>query len=228
VETRHHLMTCRILQQPTDPLIPLLIGDVVHTMRQGLDHLAYRLAIIVRKADPPPNEESTMWPIRTKAKLSGAVANDIGPKKHMPPGMYAAIEGFQTDAGQDGALMALLTDLDRLDKHRFLPIVTGLLANLDLTGTTVTGGIRVGSPRGHQIHATEGISGEGVIQLGDLRDGDIIIESENEVDVEVRPTTSIAFDPSYNVAPGELVLPLLEAIHDAISDRLFPAMEQFL
>jgi hypothetical protein len=163
-----------------------------------------------------------MWPIRTTAKLSGAIVNDIGPKNHMPPGMCAAIEGFQTDAGQDGVLMALLTDLDRLDKHRFLPIVTGLLASLDLTGTTVTGGVRVGNPRGHNIYATEGISGGGVIQLGVLRDGDVIVESEHGVDVDVSPTTSIAFDQTYNVAPGELVLPLLQAIHDAIVDHLFP------
>jgi hypothetical protein len=40
VDTRHHLTTVRVLEQPTDLLIPLLIGDAVHAMRQGLDHLA--------------------------------------------------------------------------------------------------------------------------------------------------------------------------------------------
>lgn len=224
MHTRKHTLTLRVLEQPTDAIFPLLIGDAIHNMRQGLDHLAYRLAIQVRQADPPPNEVTTMWPIRdTQSKLQGGIANDIGSKKHMPSGMYAAIEGFQPYNGGDGLLLGALHTLDNRDKHRLLPVVAGIAEALDLHGTTATGGVAIG---GFLFAPT--IHGGGTIQLGAVEDRRIIMEAGSEVNVDVRPTASIAFDQSNDVAPGKLVLPLLQAIHDTIVQRLFPTMEQFL
>ena len=54
------------------------------------------------------------------------------------------------------------------------------------------------------------------------------MKAGSEVNVDVRPTASIAFDQQSEVAPGVLVLALLASIHDAIVERLFPTMEQFL
>ncbi len=224
VNTRKHTLTLRVLQQPTDPIFPLLIGDAVHNMRQGLDHLAYQLATRVHGHDPPKNAETTMWPIRdTPTKLSGAIPNDVGSKKRMPPGMYAAIEGFQPYNGRDGLLLGALHTLDNRDKHRFLPVVAGLAEALDLHDVTASGGVAIGG----FLFAHE-VSGSGTIMLGAIENGRVIVEAGSEVDVDVRPTASIAFDQGSEVAPGELVLSLLAAIHESIVERLFPTMEKFL
>jgi hypothetical protein len=223
VQTRTHVLVQRTVGQPTDPIFAWLIGDAVHNMRQGLDHLAYRLAIRVHKIDPPKNAGSAMWPIRSLAKLAGAIPNDIGPKKHMPPGMYAAIEGLQTDAGSDGALLGLLHGLDNWDKHRFPPVVAGLAERLDLQGLQATGGVVI-----PDVLYAQKISGAGMILLGAYEDGKLIVQAGSEMNVNVRPAASIAFAQTYDIAPGELVLPLLEAIYDTIADRVFPTMEKFL
>jgi len=223
VQTRTHTLVLRTVRQPTDPIFAWLIGDTVHNMRQGLDHLAYQLAIRVCGTDPPKNAASAMWPIRPLAKLAGAIPNDIGPKKHMPPGMYAAVEGFQTDAGSDGALLGVLHGLDNWDKHRFPPLVAGLGETIDLQGLDASGGVIIPGV----LHAMQ-VTSEGMIRLGAYEDGKLIVQAGSEMNVNVRPTASIAFAKTYDIAPGELVLPLLEAISDTIVDRVFPTMEKFL
>ncbi len=240
VATRKQTLTQRVLRQPSDPLLPLLIGDTVHNMRQGIDHLAYQLAIKVSGKRPPPNENASMWPIRTKAKLASTVANDIGPKNKMPTGMYAAIERFQTDAGSDGDLLAVLNALDNGDKHRLPPLIAGMAHAVDIGGFRAIGDAEVYSGnvsaelwsrivpviRARQLQA-------GTISLGAFRDGEVIVRADEiiaEVDtsVHMRPAASIAFAETYDVAPGELVLPVLKAIHDTIANRVIPSMEQFL
>ncbi len=230
VATRQHTLTQRTVRQPSDPIFPLLIGDAVHNMRQGIDHLAYQLAITVAGKDPPPNENTSMWPIRTKAKLTGAIANDIGPKKKMPPGMFAAIESFQTDTGSDGELLGALNVLDNRDKHRLPPLIAGMAQAVEIGGFEAIGNAEVYDTttviRARKLEV-------GTISLGAFRDGQIIVRADEiiahgDMDVNMRPAASIAFGETYDVAPGELVLPVLQAIHNAIVDRLFPAMEQFL
>jgi hypothetical protein len=248
VQTRTHTLVQRTVSQPTDPIFAWLIGDVVHNMRQGLDHLAYQLAIRVCGTEPPKNAATSMWPIRPLAKLSGAIPNDIGPKNKMPTGMYAAIERFQTDAGSDGALLGVLHALDNWDKHRFPPLVAGLAEAIDLQGLRASGGVIIPG-----VLAAVQVSGVGRIRLGAYDDGklipqagseanvnvrrirlgayddsQLIVQAGSEMNVNVRPTASIAFAKTYDIAPGELVLPLLEAISDTIVDRVFPTMEKFL
>jgi hypothetical protein len=228
VATRQQTLTQRVVRQPSDPLLLLLIGDAAHNMRQGLDHLAYQLAIKVTGKDPPRNATASMWPIRTKTRLQSTVANDIGPKSNMPTGMYAAIEGFQADAGSDGELLHVLHALDNGDKHRFPPLIAGMAQSVQLGGGfSATGNVNIGDA----IYAQHVEAG--TIEVGPFDDGKVIARADEiivkgDMDVHVRPAASIAFAKTYNAAPGELVLPLLKAVYDLVSDRLFPTMEQFL
>ena len=70
-ETRKHRVFIEVEQQPTDPLLRLRLGDAVHCMRQGLDHLAYQLAIVVQAGDPPRNWRSTGFRSATNRGASG-------------------------------------------------------------------------------------------------------------------------------------------------------------
>jgi len=228
VATRQQTLTQRVVSQPSDPLLLLLIGDAAHNMRQGLDHLAYQLAIKVTGKDPPRNATASMWPIRTKTHLQSTVANDIAPKNNMPTGMYAAIEGFQADVGSDGELLYVLHALDNGDKHRFPPLIAGMAQSVQLGGGfSAMGNVNIGDA----IYAQHVEAG--TIEVGPFDDGKVIARADEiivkgNMDVHVRPAASIAFAKTYNAAPGELVLPLLKAVYDTITDRLFPAMEQFL
>jgi hypothetical protein len=125
VKTREIRMAVRVLRQPSDPMFRLLIGDCAHNFRCALDHLAYALAIAVSGEDPPPNENSTMFPVRIDSKeaFQSSIARYIAPKKRMPIGMYAAIEGLQPYNRGPHLLLHILSELDNLDKHRFLPLV---------------------------------------------------------------------------------------------------------
>jgi hypothetical protein len=222
-------LTTRVLRQPADPYIQLLIGDCVHNLRQALDHLAYALAISVHQADPPPNQHCTEWPIRnTPIALERGIANYVGAKKRMPAGMYAAIDGLQPYKGGNRELLTLLHALDNRDKHRFLPVIAGT-AEVPALRLSATGNVNVND----SIFA-QSFQGSGVIQLGAFYDGSVIVRADQiraadgDVYMNVNVTPSIAFGETFDAAPGRLVLPVLASIGDLIHAEVFPALDRFL
>ena len=215
IESRKHISRIRIFEQPTDPLLPILIADAVHNMRQALDHLAYRLAIVVHQSDPPPNEEATQFPITSDAKkFAGGVGNKIGPRKRMPAGMYAALEGFQPYKGGQAESLGILHGLDNLDKHRFPPLVAG---------AGQVGSVNIG-----QLHVSHFIGP----RLGALEDRAVILEfipvPDSEMAMQLHFKGVIAFDQGSTSAPGQPVLGVLYAMRNFIRDEIFPTLEAFL
>lgn len=117
----------RVLRKP-GPDIVVPIVECIHWLRTALDHLAYRLAIIVSGSDPPPNENTACFPI--VGPYPGAVLTDdkltstIGDPTRMSAGLRAAIERAQPYNGGNAPVLAVLRDLDNFAKHRFPPVVT--------------------------------------------------------------------------------------------------------
>lgn len=99
-----------------------ILGDVVHNLRSALDHLAWQL-VILNGMVPPSN---CAFPIRdsrlrrdpltgqvvpTPLELTGSVSNEV----------IRAIDHYQPYQAQEGVHpLALLRDLDNIDKHRHL------------------------------------------------------------------------------------------------------------
>jgi hypothetical protein len=215
-QTGEQSLTVYVESPPNDAIFPLLIGEIAHSLRHSLDHIAYRLAIKVHGADPPPNETSTEFPIMTidAHQLDSELPKKVAPRKVMLPGLYAAIEGLQPYHGGNNQRLALIHDLDNLDKHRFPPVVAGNadVQNLiihNLQGQ-VTKPIRVGAVE------------HGAALIAFIRD------PGTHVDVETSFKTAIAFGDSSSVSPGELVYPLLYDCVAFVQNVAFPALEPFV
>jgi hypothetical protein len=190
------------------------MADCLHNMRQALEHLAYRLAVSVYGADPPPNEENTGFPITTtQAHFDNAVYGKIGAKKVLPKALYAALQAVQPHPGRDQHLW-VLHELDNIDKHRFLPVVAGVATGNRFHIGTFTGSHFQG-PR-----------------LGPLEPETPVVEyipaPDAEVDMDLEFSGAIALARTSAVAPGEFVLPLLSGIRIFILREVFPPLEAFL
>jgi hypothetical protein len=216
VETRKYVVRMRVFEQPTDPLLPLLIGDCVHNLRQALDHLAYALAVIVHGCDPPPNSETTEFPILhgDRHQFDSELSKKIGPKKRVPRDLYAELEALQPYNGPQNALLSILHDLDRLDKHRFPPIVAGAIEVPNFA---------IGELAGSQVFGP---------RVGAIEDGAVILSyipipgSKVEMDAQFRP--SIAFDQGQTTAGGQLVVNVLGNMLGFVGQNVFPRLEPFL
>lgn len=215
-QTGEQSLTVYVTAQPTDAIIPLLIGEIVHTLRHSLDHIAYRLAINVHGVDPPPNEATTEFPVMTgdAHQLDTELPKKIAAKKLMPPALYAAIEGLQPYHGGKNRALALIHDLDNLDKHRFPPLVAG---NAEVERFFI----------GHlQGQLTK------PLRIGALEHGAALIafipDAGTHVNVETSFKPSIAFSNSSPVRPGELVYPLMYDAVAFVQNIAFPALEPFV
>jgi hypothetical protein len=215
-KTREESLAVYVDTQPTDAIFPLPVGEIAHTLRHSLDHIAYRLAISIHGSDPPPNEFTTEFPAMNldAHQLDSELPVKIASKKAMPPDLYAAIEGLQPYHGGKNDALALIHDLDNLDKHRFAPIVAGNaeIASLHIGHFQgqITKPIRVG-PVEHGAALFAGIPDPG---------------THVQMEAEFRP--SIAFGNSSSVRPGEMVYPLLYDALAFVQNTAFPALEPFL
>jgi hypothetical protein len=215
-QTREESLVVYVDAQPTDAIFPLLTGEIAHTLRHSLDHIAYRLAISVHGTDPPPNETTTEFPAMTidAHQLDSELPKKIAPRKDMPNDLYAAIEGLQPYHGGKNQALALIHDLDNLDKHRFAPIVAG---NVEV------GNIYVGHFQGQitQPFRTGPVEHGAAIFAG-------IPDPGTHVQMETNFRPSIAFGNSSLIRPGEPVYPLLYDCLAFVQNTAFPALESFL
>ena len=96
------------------PLTHSLIGEIIHTLRTALDHLAYQLLLV--STTPTPAEESRIkFPIYDDSKTTEADA--FGPIKTLRKEIIEAIRKVNpSKSGQP--LLWILHSLDIVDKHR--------------------------------------------------------------------------------------------------------------
>lgn len=111
---------------PTPKALPILIGDVLHSLRSALDHLACQL---VEVAGATPSTQ-IYFPI---CKDAAAYARDkAGKTKGMRPVAIAAIDGIKPYGGGGNDTLWRLHALNIVDKHRLLITVGAALHGVDI------------------------------------------------------------------------------------------------
>jgi hypothetical protein len=107
---------------PTDPALPLMIGDCIHNLRSSLDHLVYRLAL-ENHADLAAASK-VFFPIYLKkATFDKRVEKLVKP--FIGSIAFAEIEKCQPYSAYDvpeEADIWILSQLDIFDKHRLLVV----------------------------------------------------------------------------------------------------------
>lgn len=200
----------RVLRQP-GPEIILPIIDCIHSLRQSLDYLAYRLAIAVNGSDPPSNTETSGFPITDReSQFTGSLGQKIGPPKRISSAMRTALQAAQPYEGGNAKLLGLLRDLDNFAKHRFPPIITvgGVVSDIDIKQLS---GRWIREPR-----------------LGPVEDGTEIMrfipEPDSYMDMGFRCVNQVAFakgDPGQGNDP----LHVLWMIRQYLYTDLIPSFE---
>jgi hypothetical protein len=201
------VLTISIRENPP-PEIGLVIGDAVHNLASCLDHLVCALA---RKNGG--DCEKTAFPIHTNpdlyAKSSPRRIKDISePARER----IAALQPFKTrpDAPEKSRL-AILYELDRIDKHRVL-----------LVGATTMmpgAGMKFSFPTGPGVQ---------ILPVGSFRgpfeDGETIGRfhcvgvSPIEVDVQGDLTFNVGFGKGSGVATGDPVPQLLDRLWHRVKE----------
>ena len=215
---------------PFDP-ISLLISEVLHNLRSGLDNVAYRLAENFTTPLPSDIAEDSEFPIfgdKNRKGVSGSgpgLFRDSGLKKirGVDPAAQAIIESLQPYQRGNGYVsdpLWKLHELSRIDKHRLLHPVACDFSGVALTpdrsfnARLTPGKIRV---RGGPIERnTEVISYNAEP-----------IDPRAEMHVDFEPAVGIAF-PDGSVAAREKVIDALTEIHNYIGNTVLPPLSKYL
>lgn len=129
---RKHLWRVENLK-PLDPMFPLWIGDCLHNFRSALDHIAYEA---VKHAGLTPTKK-TMFPLVAQQPAKPVyVRPDPGPH---PDALQIITDMQPYQAGHEHAPLAILDNLDIIDKHREL---LATVAGVDLPYYSVPDGMK--------------------------------------------------------------------------------------
>ncbi len=96
-----------------DPEWGLALGDCTHNLRTALDHLAWQL-VLANGGTPVVRMRGTQFPI---VKGPGTITIEGG----VDPDALKIIQDIQpNNGGYDGKNLALINDLDIMDKHHYV------------------------------------------------------------------------------------------------------------
>ena len=172
-ETGYHVLRTKIAEPPQDDW-PLLIGDIAHNLRAALDHVAFVLmgahqshtnpgvpipATVVRESEFPVisgvNEKTGKTGIGEQQFKSAAGTKLPGISRDARAAVKA-LQPYHRGAQFAADELWLIHDLDRVDKHRELAVVTasvylpevsiggsGFLPHLWIGGGVVEDGTKV-------------------------------------------------------------------------------------
>ena len=197
-----------------------LVGDAVHNMRSGLDHLAFALVVANhgRRRVPRDIETSSEFPIFN----SGTKFTNGGYKKlvGMRSDVQAAVERLQPYHRRkcpENRVLWTLYLLSNSDKHRapWLTIATLLDSRITVTVDGVT------------------INQE-IVYRGRLKRGAVIAQwevdhfaAESRMDVDPNLKVGVAFGKGLS-PPFELAPRTLANIWECINNRVRPELESYL
>jgi hypothetical protein len=126
----HHSYILRIDIAPPIERWSLMIGDVVHNLRCGLDHLVYAVAIHESGQNPPPDDKLLMFPI--SKDCADFRKNGVNRIKHLSASVKATIESLQSDKRPHPDfphLLSILRDFSNTDKHKLLRLAFSAVIN---------------------------------------------------------------------------------------------------
>jgi len=130
--TRYSIVAYLTGKEPPLQAWTLVAGDCLHNLRCVLDHLVYAIAVHQSGANPPPVENKLQFPIAdSHANFQSStfrIASLSAP-------VQAAIESVQPYNRTHPKLpppLAVLRDLENIDKHRFLRLAYTGIGDIDV------------------------------------------------------------------------------------------------
>ena len=148
-EPHHFVWRIKIVEEPPLDQWGAMVGDTVHCLRSSLDHVAYALV----NADKFVSEEACFPIVKKLSSWDGAHPKNL---PGVDPKLLAEIEGLQSyHAGETQDILRTIHDLDIIDKHRRIPVVSATLL-----GTSW-------SSQGGEVHVTDPC-------LGAFEDGAVV------------------------------------------------------
>jgi hypothetical protein len=211
------------------------IGDCLHNLRSGLDHLAYELAIsFTRQPLPKKIAEDSEFPIFGDEDSQGTPG--CGPTRFkdakrkiagVDPAAQAVIERLQPyQLGADFRTHELwrLYDLARIDRHRLLHLSVLYSTGILLTPGSHLNIATIGGGEGLYAH-------EGEIELGQRTEVARLTvtptDPKKRVYMNIKPALEVVFAAN-SPAAGESVPAVLAGIYNYIVNDVLTALERFL
>jgi len=121
--------------KPLDAVLPLIIGDCLHNLRSALDHLVLQLALI-KGTSISDAQDKTSFPV--VLDLKDFLSKTRRFSKLIKPEALTAIEEVQpykTSNPPNTSFLWLLSELDIIDKHRLLVVVSKKFKMTEIAGT---------------------------------------------------------------------------------------------
>ena len=217
---------------PVSPWIGPVIGDCLFNLRSALDHLALSLALAYTPVLTDKQRRDSTFPILRKPLSDKDESEKIG---GIHPGAQASIRAFQPyQRPQDLKSHPLwwLNELNRVDKHQTLAVCAAVPMLLRARRKGETGfGV---STVVNALHGSFQTLDYASTTLGELKTDAVFFRYAGVplIAVEhINPNPKIPLDVAFGHGQPvelELVVPVLEAIYNFISDRVVPALTQFL
>ena len=199
------------------PMMPVIVGDVVHQVRSALDHAVWQIA-------RPPIEKRTGFPICLNE--SGGGSSFYGSSKERGLGVrclqnvslpaFEYIESIQpyNRLGERDPLW-LLDELWNKDKHRALIV---------LNRPTWQDTFVVSTLHGRDVYAGE-------IKPNPPDDPDVLLrldrESDSVVDFNPNPPLHVNFEEARPLS-GRPVVSVLVSLHSYVTGHVLPSLEAFV
>ena len=215
-KTGEHVAKVALRGQPPTT-IGVLAADCIHNLRQALDHLTYQLAIVISGSDPPPNEDTAMFPVYTEIRKGQQVVLDddrlrrkLGDPNKVPGDMRAILEKLQPHYGGDTLRLAALQDLENIAKHRELPVCVGAI----LPGFAALDGVTFRSVN------------QGKLAIGETEIARFMV-TKPKVKMEGQIRIEVMLDPSLP-GSGQPLTQWLHETRDYVLKRVVGPLQPFL
>jgi len=202
----------RVSPEECPPLLPLLVSDVLCSLRPSLDYVIYALSIL----DSGAPQEGTQFPICSSPEQ---FASKQGWIQHLSDPHKAAIESLQPYPGRQAvAWLATLRELSNPDKHRHLHTTNGLIMGEFrlIPGTGWAIDVR---RQGAAVYGRSTVGGTGTPAILKAQNPQW---PSNEVNVQLGITVGVTFDSG---SPVEETLQILESQVRQLIDAFKPEFE---